>query len=90
MNICITKNPLSCSRCPFARPHVLTWSCRRGHCRGCPPCSPYVAPRRKNAWGFRGVFLPRVMPGDPDYQKKLAAIKEARDLCADVVRSIEH
>jgi hypothetical protein len=30
------------------------------------------------------------MPGDPDYQKKLAAIKEARDLCAGVVRSIEH
>ena len=90
MNICVPKNPLSCSRCPFARPHVLSLSCRRGHCRGCPPCSPYSSPRRKNAWGSRGVFLPGVMLGDPDYAKKVAALKAARELCADVVRGMAH
>jgi len=30
------------------------------------------------------------MLGDPDYAKKVAALKAARELCADVVRGMAH
>ena len=37
----------------------------------------------------RAFFNRRVLPNDPAYKAKVAALKEARDLCRDVVSGIE-
>ena len=33
---------------------------------------------------------PRVRSSDPDYAAKVAALKEARELCSDVLAGIDH
>lgn len=90
MNICgVKRNAKYCGYCPYVRSHAPSAACARGHFRGCPPCKAHVQHGRKNAWGFCGVFTRRVLPGDPDYKAKIAAIKAARQLYADVVEGID-
>ena len=90
MNICIPNNPKKCATCRFLRSHDPSPACLAGHFRGCPRCVTYAPFKRKSPWGYRGSFNRCVMPRDPDFLRKVAALKEARDLCSDVVLGVLH